>query len=237
MRLNLEKLREDLGSYLFDGCGVPETRKTIVLISHEHVDEIPHPGELLRRHPEVRDIFMPSEVYLKLMWGFYRGIIYAFQENFRQNFHVFQSEHIWDRLWRVNEELMAFRVEHEATERIFSSKSTLGYAVKGVFCYFPECTGDFLLKRGERIVRAVEPTYVIVPPPSLVHKLSEDHLTAFIERIRSLDQITVLTAVNSVMDGDIVLTDDLGLKPKGVPVLPKIVSSVFDVLGGEEPLY
>jgi hypothetical protein len=230
MNESVDEIREDLGAYLFDVCGVPMVPKSECLISHEHRDEVPDPRDLLLKYPNAA-VYMSSETLAVLMGkeGM-QGVLMALRVNFRERFRVCPTEYMWyGRVWDVNGILM-FRIEHDSLDPTFRSHVAFGFAKPKLFCYFSEATGKFLMEYGERIVRCMEPKYVIVSPPSFAHKLSVQHLEKFKRLVRN-SSATPLMVANFLTDERLLRSEEVGVEPSSFLMLPKQVKSVFDTYG------
>ena len=96
--IDLECLNRDIGSYLFNCNGVPNTLKTEALMSHEHRDEIAAPRDLLLRYPDII-IHVASETVAvlknKAKTGVASDIVSSFIYNFRKNFLVHETFNIY----------------------------------------------------------------------------------------------------------------------------------------------
>jgi len=230
LKMNVEKIREDLGSFLFGVCGVPGVPKREVFISHEHRDEVPDPGDLLLKCPDAV-VYMSNETLavLKGKVGT-QSVLAAFRVNFKDRFKVRPTEYMWyGKVWDVNGACM-FRIEHDSPDPMFRSHVAFGFAKKELFCYFSETTGRFLIEYGERILDQVKPKYVLVSPPSAMHRLSIRQLEEFNRRIDGLS-FTLLMAAGFLRSDEVLLSEEVGVEPCCFIVLPKIVDSVFDTYG------
>jgi uncharacterized protein YlzI (FlbEa/FlbD family) len=226
----IDKVHEDLGPYLFGVCGVPKVVKREVLISHEHRDEVPDPGELLRKYPDVT-VHMSRETLAVLRGKAGIQVVpAAFKVNFRDRFKVYLTDYMWyGRAWDVDGILM-FRIEHNSPDPSFRSHVAFGFAKRKLYCYFSEATGKFLMEYGEQIIRQVEPKYVVASPPSYMHKLSVEHLAKFKRTIESLSAMPLMVA--SFINGEKLLwSEEVEVQPNGFIVLPKQVKSMFDTYG------
>jgi hypothetical protein len=226
----MNKLNENLGQYLFGVCGVPGVAKRHVFISHEHRDEVPDPGELLRKCPDAI-VHISGETLAVLMGkAGLQAVPIALKVNFKDRFKVHLTDYMWyGKVWDVGEVLM-FRIEHDSPDPSFRSHVAFGFAKRGLFCYFSEATGKFLMEYGEQIIRQVEPKYVVVSPPSYMHKLTAEHLARFKKTVEESSTEPLLIA-NFVVSEQLLLSEEVGVQPSGFIILPKQVKSVFDVYG------
>jgi len=234
--IDLESLRQDLGSCLFNCNGVPNVPKTEAFMSHEHRDEIAAPRELLLRYPDII-IHVASETVAvlknKAKTGVASDVVSSFVQNFRKNFLIHETFNIYrvgdclpvDGLWMI-------RIEHDSPDVMFRSRVTFGFAKPGIFCYLPEATGRFLLKHGVDLARMFEANYVIVSPPSRTHMIFREDVEEFRRRLKPLGAVPVM-AVNNLraedVAGKVVLSGEFRALPGGFAVLPKIIPSVHDV--------
>jgi hypothetical protein len=226
----IDRVREDLGPYLFGVCGAPNVVKRDVFISHEHRDEVPDPGELLRKYPDATVHISRETLAVLMSKAGIQVVPVALKVNFRDRFKVYLTDYMWyGEVWDVDETLM-FRIEHDSPDPSFRSHVAFGFAKRGLFCYFSEATRKFLMEYGEQIMRQVEPKYVVVSPPSYMHKLSVDHLAKF-ERMVDKSSATPLMVASFINDEKLLLSEEVGVQPSGFVILPKQVKSVFDTYG------
>ena len=214
MKLDVGKVREDLGSYLFDVYGFPGVPKRVAFVSHEHLDHVPIVMDLAA-HRDVtvyssKEVFRILEKKLRY-WSNLKPLDLKLMETFM--------------LYRLNvkfrfDDVTMIRAEHVHSDAFFIFHH-------GKVLFLSEASGSYIRRYIKDLTEEFQPEYVVMSIPSYVHKIYPED----VEFVKGFCENVVLTAPflkNPMLSQDVTRRFRL-LLPKGCLVLPKVLRSYLDV--------